>query len=132
MSRTITCRDCRKDFPAPTGRGRPPVRCEDCNAAKATAVSSKPSTPASERLAKARAARKEVKPAKAKDAKPSRTHIPVGRQAQCTTCWRIFSSDSVCERHKKYATPKTKDCKAPESLGLVAVLKSGVPVWVSP
>jgi len=32
--RTITCRDCQVVFPAPTTRGKPPVRCPTCKAQK--------------------------------------------------------------------------------------------------
>ncbi len=36
-STTRRCRDCGKELPRPKGRGRPPVRCQDCTQAKAKA-----------------------------------------------------------------------------------------------
>lgn len=42
-----------------------------------------------------------------------------GRQSQCVMCERVFKSDSACEKHKSYATPKTDGCKDPSSLGMV-------------
>lgn len=60
----------------------------------------------------------------------TRSDLPKGNEAQCVTCWRIFSSDSLCERHKSYRLPKTASCKDPSTLGFEAIERRGVAVWV--
>lgn len=61
-------------------------------------------------------------------------------QAQCCICWRMFSSDAVCETHKPYARlpgdlsvgriAERAECTEPSSLGLVGRDRGdGVIVW---
>lgn len=62
-------------------------------------------------------------------------------QAQCILCWRIFASDSICERTKPYARlPEDEgrkgriservSCIDPLELGLIARERTdGVIVW---
>lgn len=64
-------------------------------------------------------------------------------QAQCCMCWRIFSSDSLCEKAKPYArlpeetgtgkrgrVAERSSCIDPLELGLVSRERSdGVAIW---
>lgn len=62
-------------------------------------------------------------------------------QAQCSICWRMFSSDSLCERCKPYARPPwdvntrgrvsvRDECIDPLLIGLIARERGdGVCVW---
>ena len=45
----------------------------------------------------------------------TRADLPKGREAQCPICWRMFTSDWACERHKPYRRPATPDCKIPQA-----------------
>jgi hypothetical protein len=62
----------------------------------------------------------------------TRSDIPHGAEAQCPICWRIFTRDGVCEKHKPYASPKTPECKDPATLGFVRRDRRGVAVWSGP
>ena len=62
----------------------------------------------------------------------TKADLPKGAEAQCVICWRIFGGDSVCERHKPYAKPKSPICKEPATLGMVAVDRRGLAVWTRP
>lgn len=62
----------------------------------------------------------------------TKADLPKGAEAQCPICWRIFGSDSTCERHKPYKRPVTQECKDPESIGLESRPRRGLAVWVLP
>lgn len=62
----------------------------------------------------------------------TRSDLPKGREAQCPICWRVFGSDSSCETHKPYRRPVSVACKDPASLGMVALERRGVAIWVIP
>jgi|GEM_PF-5348566 len=62
----------------------------------------------------------------------TRADLPRGREAQCPICWRIFGSDSACERHKPYRRPVTTECKEPSAVGLEARERRGLAIWVQP
>ena len=46
----------------------------------------------------------------------TRSDLPKGGEAQCTICWKLFTSDYACEAHKPYRRPQTPDCKIPSLL----------------
>lgn len=62
-------------------------------------------------------------------------------QAQCCICYRMFSSDSLCEKTKPYARPPwdvntrgrvaaRDECIEPELVGLIARERAdGVAIW---
>jgi len=58
--------------------------------------------------------------------------LPKGAEAQCVLCWRIFGSDSTCEKHKPYKLPVTTECKDPISIGLIAKERRGLRIWAAP
>ena len=62
----------------------------------------------------------------------TRADLPRGKEAQCPICWRIFGSDSTCEKHKPYARPVTEPCKDPRSIGMEPRERREVAVWVRP
>lgn len=56
-----------------------------------------------------------------------------GKESECPICYRIFGSDSACEKHKPYAKPRTGTCKDPAGIGMEIRLRRGtVAVWVRP
>jgi hypothetical protein len=57
--------------------------------------------------------------------------LPKGVEAQCPVCWRIFTRNSVAERHKTYR-PLGTTCADPASLGLVPKERRGLVVWSGP
>ena len=131
------CVDCGNKFQRVKKRGRPPVRCPEChnkiNDGKAVQAA---------KTAK-KLANKEVivignqppqfaKPVKlweGKEVVMTRANLPVGREAQCPLCLRMFTSDTVCEQHKPYTRPETMHCKTPTSLGMIAIERRGLPIW---
>lgn len=67
----------------------------------------------------------------------TRSDLPVGnKEAQCPICWRMFSTDRNCERHKPYSkrngTQPGEYCKNPEDVGLVQEERRGFAVWKEP
>lgn len=62
-------------------------------------------------------------------------------QTQCVVCWKMFASDSICERQKPYArlpqdegkvgrVAERSECTDPSALGLIPrVREDGVIVW---
>lgn len=62
----------------------------------------------------------------------TRDDLPRGSEAQCPICWRIFGSDSTCERHKPYRRPVSAACKDPADIGLQSRERRGLAVWVLP
>lgn len=130
------CVDCNKTFMRVKKRGRPPIRCGDCfdlvnilkveNATKAVEARINAPKNHGNRPAQLQV---DIKLWEGGDVISTRQDLPKGAQAQCVLCWRIFTSDSVCEHHKPYAQPTTTHCKPPASLGMIALDKGGYPVW---
>jgi hypothetical protein len=57
------------------------------------------------------------------------------KQSQCMImgCWRMFSSDSACEKHKPWTRPVSDGCKDPAGLGMESRERGdGVSVWSVP
>lgn len=62
-------------------------------------------------------------------------------QTQCCVCWRMFASDSICEKTKPYArlpedegkvgrVAERAECTLPSALGLISrVREDGIIVW---
>lgn len=128
------CVECAKPFMRPKQKGRPPTRCPDCKEAHSQAEVEK-------QAAIVAAVNPETLWSGSKAAlRGSKTYRPIGANAQCVNCWRVFSSDSGCEGHKDYR--KNPPCIDPATLGYVAKEKKGyqaggsdviaIPVWVKP
>lgn len=111
------CKDCGVTFERPKKRGRPPTRCEECRDKSEQVVY----VPTEEE--KVYAGPKEKLLGDFND-------LPKGNEAQCVTCWRIFTSDSSCEYHKDYR--RNPICRDPATLGMVARERRGLPVWTRP
>lgn len=122
------CEGCNKVFMRPRRRGRPPTKCLDCvawdDAEKASLVTTSQET--LDELFKGPKALLKGTP----DA------LPKGSEAQCprpSGCGRIFSSDTACERHKKYGpNGNLQPCLDPASLGMEPRTRREIPVWTTP
>ena len=111
------CVDCGATFNRPKKRGRPPTRCESCRDKVEQVVY----VPTEEE--------KVYNGPKAKLLGDYNDH-PKGNEAQCVTCWRIFTSDSACEFHKDYR--RNPICRDPSTLGMVARERRDIPIWTRP
>lgn len=55
---------------------------------------------------------------------------PKGSEAQCPVCWRIFTSDNICESHKRYPKGEGRaTCVDPASLGIASHVRRNLRVW---
>lgn len=55
------------------------------------------------------------------------------KESQCVLCWRMFTSDSACEKHKPWTKPVTYSCKVPSELGMESRERGdGVLLWSVP
>jgi len=123
------CVGCGKTFQHAVKRGRPPVRCIDCqsgvDAAKAAQVT------VSEEVLESLYTGDKFLLQGTPDQRPK-----VGSaEAQCPTtgkCGRIFTSNSACDDHKRWLPNGSYDCIDPATLGMEPRERRGIPVWTRP
>lgn len=107
------CESCNKVFMRPRKRGRPPVRCAECqeglNAAKAAEMTVSEET--LEQLFQGDKTLLQGTPGER----------PKGAEAQCPTtgkCGRIFTSNTACDDHKQWLPNGSYKCIDPATLGM--------------
>lgn len=111
------CVSCGASFLRPKKRGRPPTKCESCRDEAAQVVY----VPTED---------EEVYTGDPEKLLGCFDDLPKGNEAQCVSCWRLFTSDSACEFHKDYR--RNPVCRDPQSLGMVARERRELPIWTRP